>query len=69
MSDQLKVRLISLGNAFATGFILAVAAYINTSGSIVWSDTFWVGVIVAGVNAGIVEVTKSFTPVRLGGRR
>lgn len=69
MSDQLKVRLISFCNAFATGFILAVAAYIKTSGSIVWSDTFWVGVIVAGVNSGIVEVTKSFTPIRLGGRR
>lgn len=69
MSDQLKVRLITLGNAFATGFILAIATYIKTSGEIVWSDTFWVGVIVAGVNAGIIEVTKSFTPIRLGGRK
>lgn len=69
MSNELKVRLISLGNTFVTAFILTVATSISLAGVIEWTAAFWIGIAVAGVRAAIAEVVKSFTPISLGGRR
>lgn len=69
MSDQLKVRLISLGNTFVTAFILTVATGITMVGSIEWTTAFWVGIAMSGVRAGIAELVKTITPIRLGGKR
>lgn len=69
MSDQLKVRLISAANTFTTAFLLTIATSISMVGVIEWTTAFWVGIAMAGVRAGIAELVKSFTPVKLGGRK
>jgi len=69
MSDQLKVRLISLGNTFATAFILTVATSLSVVGTVEWTAAFWVSIAMSGVRAGIAELVKQFTPIKLGGKR
>lgn len=69
MSDQLKVRLISWGNTFATGFLLSVATALYLGGTVQWTSAFWIGLVITGTRAGIAEVVKLATPQKLGGRR
>lgn len=69
MSDTLKKNLISYGNTFFSSFILSVGASLTMLGQIEWTTSFWIGIALTAVRAGVAEVVKSFTPVRLGGRR
>jgi len=68
-SDNVKVKLISIGNTFATAFILGICASLYTLGTIEWTSTFWIAVIIAGFRAGIAAIVSNFVPVRLGGKR
>lgn len=69
MSDTLKVRLISWANTFVSAFLLAVAASITAVGAIEWTTAFWISLAMTGARAGIAELLKQFTPVRLGGKK
>jgi hypothetical protein len=40
-----------------------------TLGTIEWTSTFWIAVIIAGFRAGIAAIVSNFVPVRLGGKR
>ena len=68
ISDQIKVKLISVGNTFITSFILGVGATLYTMGTVEWTATFWISLLIAGARAGIVAITASLVPQRLGGR-
>lgn len=69
LSNEWKVRLISWGNTFATAFILSIVAAISVTGAIEWTTAFWISIVMTGVRAGLAEIVKTFTPVRLGGRK
>lgn len=67
--DQLKIKLISMGNTFLASFILGVATSIYSTGSIEWTTAFWIALVIAGVRAGVAAIVANFVPQRLGGNR
>lgn len=67
MSDTFKKNLISWGNTFISAFILTVAASLSIMGSIEWTSAFWIPIVLTGLRAGIAELVKILTPVKLGG--
>jgi hypothetical protein len=67
--DEFKVKLISFGVTFITSFVLGIALFLNSLGTIEWSWAFWGAVIIAGARAGVSAIVANFIPVRLGGKR
>jgi hypothetical protein len=69
VSDQVKIKLISFSNLFVSAFLLTIAGSIYTMGTIEWTASFWIPILIVGVNAGIAAIVARFTPVKLGGKR
>lgn len=67
--DAWKVKLISWANTFAAAFVGTLATGIIAAGSLEWNVAFWSGIVLAALREGSVQLLKSITPVRLGGRR
>ena len=67
-SDESKVRIISILNTAGSTFLVTVAITL-VNGEIIWSISFFVGVLSAGVREALKAVTATFIPKRLGGRK
>lgn len=59
MSDKIKQEAVSIFITFLSSFLLAIAASIQAQGTVLWSTTVIMAIIVAGARAGVKAVVET----------